>query len=558
MPLHAWRGTASRRRALRGLAARLVAVAAVALALAAVPGAGAEAEWRPGIEGALGPAPPRWQPLSADAAELLEEARFAVNEAYGRPEPWTPDHPGWREGLAIGRRALQLADHPDVHRFLGRTYGLVGWSIRSLAHFDVLLEAGEILDDPEGVVAPDVSSRSIYAAAAADLGFARYGAGDLEGAIAIYERSLAAVPDDMNAVSWLGRLHLERGDPFMALPYWERLAEAVPDDEAVAFYLAEARRGAAIGPEASSAYRRGLTAYEAGSPAVALEHFEAAVAAAPTFADAAVWAGRTALELDLPVLALPHWERVVELRPDDAGAAYFLRLARDLTEYGITAGRAFHDGLTAYQQGESEAAVASFEAAVGANAAFLEAWVWLARVRQEIGRYDASVTAWERVLELDPGDARARYFLNIARQQRGVAAEAGVVFAEGIAAFEASDLATAEARFAEAARIDPNAVQAWVWLGRVAFSLQRFEEAAEAYGRAAALAPDDDDIAFFAAESAALAAPEEPDDEEAEGASERAPAETEDEGDPEGPPEGGDETGPERAPEPDEDEAEGP
>ena len=482
--------------------ARLLAAAAI-LALAAPFGFVAAAE-----------------PLPADVADLLAEARFAVNEAYARDEPNTPDHAGWREGLAVGRRALTLADHPDVHRFLGRTYALVGWSVRAIVHFDAVLAAGETLEDPDGVVVPEVTSGALYAAASADLGFARYGLGDIAGAIQIYERWHEAVPGDLEPVRWLGRLHLERLDPEAALPFWEQLAAIDPADEAVAFYLGEARRGAAIGPEASRAFREGLTAYEAGEMTQALEWFEAAVSAAPEYADAAVWAGRTALELQRPALALRYWQRVLALRPDDGGAAYFVRVASDQERYGVTAGRAFHDGLAAYQRGEREAAVAAFEAAVAANDAFLEAWVWLARVRQEIGRYDDSVEAWERVLELDPGDGRARYFLNIARQQRGVAAEAGVVFAEGIAAFEASDLVTAEARFAEAVAIDPVAVQAWVWLGRVAFSLQRFEEAARAFGRASELDPDDDDIAFFAAESAALAAeaaapaPDADDDEE--------------------------------------------
>ncbi len=446
--------------------------------------------------------------IASEAAALLDEARAAVIEAYGRDDPRTPDHPGWREGLELGRQALAIDPHPDIHRFLGRTYAIVGWSVRALTHFDALLAEGGSLEDPEGTALAEVSSSDLYGATAANIGFARYGVGDLDGALVYYGRWLDAVPGSVSALRWLGRIHLERLDPEAALPFWERVVELEPDDEAAAFYLEEARRGAAVGAEASAAYRSGLTAYQAGDLPAALASFEVAVAAAPGFVDASVWAGRTALEVQRPDLAVRHWERVVAARPDDGGATYFLRVAQDQAAYGVAAGSRFHAGIEAYERGDRDGAGAAFAAAVAANGDFVEAWVWLARVHQELGRYDDAVEAWERVLVLDPRDERARYFLNVTRQQRGVTAAAGAVFADGIAAFEANDLATAGMRFTEAVRIDPDALQAWVWLGRVAFSLQRWEAAAVAYRRAAELAPDDDDIAFFAEEAERLANPE--------------------------------------------------
>jgi tetratricopeptide (TPR) repeat protein len=445
-------------------------------------------------------------PLSANAARLLREAGAALAAAHASDVPRTPDHPGWREALVLGRQALRDSDHPDVRRFLARAYALVGWSVRSMEHFDALLASGASLVDPPRVAVAEVASAELYARMAADLGFTRYELGDIDGAIAIYERWLAALPGDVEATRWLARLHLERLDPDAALPFWETLAREFPDDASIAFYLGEARRGATVGAMAAVAFREGVNAYEAGARDVALERFEAALAASPAFAEAAVWAGRMALELSLPALSAQYWARAVELRPDDAGAAYFLRLARDQASFGIPAGTAFHDGLTAYERRRPEEAVTHFERAVAANGDFTAAWVWLARVRQELGRYDAAVVAWERVTQLDPRDDRAQFFLNVARQQRGFAVEAGRAFAEGLAAYEAADFATAESRLRDAVRLDPTAAQAWVWLGRVRFGLQRFEEAADAFGRAAQLLPDDTGVAFFAREAARLAA----------------------------------------------------
>jgi tetratricopeptide (TPR) repeat protein len=445
------------------------------------------------------------QGLPDEAAALLAEGSSAIEEAYRGDDPRTPDHFGWREGLVAGRAALALADHPDVHRFLGRAYGLVGWSIRSLLHFDALLALGGTLDDPPGVVVEEIASRDLYARAVADLGFARYEAGDLEGAVEVYARWLEADSGNVEALRWLGRLHLERLDPVAALPYWEALSEALPDDEGVAYFLGEARRGAIVGAEAAIAFRQGIGAYEAGDREGALVSFEAALAAAPEFADAAVWAGRSALELGRPAVAARHWQRAVQLRPADARAGYFLSVARRQVAFGVAAGRAFDAGIVAYEGDDLEEAVTAFERSVAANDGFTEAWVWLARVRGELGRFDDAVVAWERVVELDPDDARARYFLNVTRQQRLVRAEAAATFAAGIAAYEAADFETAERRFREAIAIDPDAVQPYIWLGRVTFGLQRFDEAAQAFGRAAALDPRDADVAFFAQEAARLA-----------------------------------------------------
>jgi cytochrome c-type biogenesis protein CcmH/NrfG len=159
---------------------------------------------------------------------------------------------------------------------------------------------------------------------------------------------------------------------------------------------------------------------------------------------------------------------------------------------------------------------------VAAAAGFGEAWAWLGRVRQEQGRYAAAEDAWARVLAIDPGDERARGFLNLAREQRAYAAEgsggsaaAAEAFATGVAAFERAELALAADRFREVVAIDPDSVLGWTWLGRVAYTQRDFPLAADAYGRALELDPEDDDVAWFAAEAAARAAAQDAGDDDA-------------------------------------------
>jgi tetratricopeptide (TPR) repeat protein len=254
------------------------------------------------------------------------------------------------------------------------------------------------------------------------------------------------------------------------------------------------------------AFRTGAGRYAAGDLAGAAESFEAARRAAPAFADAHAWAGRVALERGDPAAAVVAFAAAVELRPDDEGFRYFLRLAETQVSFGIEAGRAFFAGLSAYEVGDAETAAAHFERAVAANDGFTEAWAWLGRMRQELGRLAAAERAWARVVDLDPTDRRASDFLNLLRQQLAYGAgdddPTANAFAAGVAAFERADFATARDRFQAVAAADPDAGLAWAWLGRLAYTQRDFEAAALAYERAARLLPDDEDVAWFAEDSA--------------------------------------------------------
>lgn len=445
-------------------------------------------------------------PLPAEAEAALERGAAAAAEGLADPAPPHPDHAIWRLVLEAADEALEVSDHAVTRRFQARAYALTGWSVRALRAFDELVADGHPLGVDEERLVPEVSSLTLYAQAAADMAFARYQAGDREGAERVYARWSELDPEAAEPLRWLGRLALERSDPDAALPYWQRLVDLWPDDAAAAYSLRETQRALDVGTAAAAAFRDGMSAYQLGDVEAAFAAFEAALAANPEYLEAAVWAGRTALELGRPTAAVEYWSRVLRERPDDGGAAYFLRLAEDQARHGVTAGAAFHDGMAAYEREDLEAASVALEAAVAANDTFTQAWVWLARVRQELGLYESAVVAWERVLDLDPDDARARYFAALARQQQGVRPEAGHVFAEAVAAYERADFASADARLRDVIAIDPTSVTAWAWLGRVAFGERRFEDAAVAYGRAAELDPSDDGLAFFARESATLAA----------------------------------------------------
>lgn len=489
-------------------ALRLAPALLLSLAIAAAQEAPPAAEGAPARE-AVSPA------AVAAAREAVRAAWDALDAAMAAGETPHPDQPAWFAAYQAAEAAVAAARDAGDQALLreallaaARGYGLMGWHARTFARYDdYFAEGGELPGSPplpEGVP----SDVELFIAAANELAYARYEAGDHEGATGYYLTVLEFDPEDEEALRWLARIAFERGDvegAQVAAQLWERLLRVSPDDATARYYLERSRQRVEYGVVASDSFQEGVIAYEAGDLEAALQSFQAALTANPDFVDAEVWAGRVAIELGLPELAVLHWRRVVEARPDDGGAAYFLSLAETQAAYGVRAGTLYFEGLAAYEAGDLETAAERFVAAAEANPGFVDAWVWAARSLQESGRASESVPYWERVLELDPGDERAAWFLRRAR----IAAErgdvAGPAFFDAMAAYEAGDPERARDLLEQAVAEDPGYVEAWGFLGRIAFQQGRYAEAAEAYGRAAELAPEVSEYAFFAAEAARLA-----------------------------------------------------
>ena len=451
--------------------------------------------------------------LAQPAGDPLAEARPIVVEARDAYDVATPDRPLWAEALQLGRQAVAAEPtDPDALLFLARTYSEVRWYIRAWEQWQAYFGVGGTLDDvgrntidfadPE---AP--SSRELFAEAGTELGFARYQAGEPDAAIPYYRAVLQRIPEQREALRWLGRIHFEAGRAAEALPYWQRLAELDPADESVAYYLERTRERLAVGVEAADAFSEGIARYEDGDVAGALGSFEAALDANPAYLEAAIWAGRSALDLGLSERAVRWWTRATELDPDDARSRYFLQVARTQARHGPAATQAYFRGQGLYTEGDVAGANEAFVEATRAAEGFKDAWVWAARTHQELGRPAEAIFYWQGVLRLDPADERAEYFLGQAQNQLAYGVEAGEAFTRAVRAYQLADLDTAEAAFREAVEIDASFAAAWGWIGRIAFAERRYDEAAEAYGRAADLQPENEDYAFFAAEAERLAAP---------------------------------------------------
>ncbi len=439
-----------------------------------------------------------------DASNLLQQAKQASEEALTTYTSHDIDKPLWREAMRLGREAQNVdPNNPEIALFLAQTYSYTQWHIRAWEQWQKYLSLGNTLANAIEQVGEEAKTQ--FLESGTELGFAAYEAQNLQVALEYYLAVNKVVPDDVETLTWLGRIYLELGQPNEARPYWQRASTLDPNNESIGYFSTIIEEQVKVGPEASSMFQTGIRAYEAGKVAEALQAFEWAVSANDTFTQAYVWAGRTSLELGESNLAVTYWSRVLELDPSDTRAKYFLEVAQTQVKYGVDAANAFYEGQTFYSQQNLVEAAKSFERATKENPQYTQAFVWTARSYQELNQFDKAIPFWERVLELDPNDTRASYFLLLAKKQISGDTPSGEAFMQGITYYQQNDFLNAERAFKDAVRADNNFADAWGWLGRVYFTVANYPEAATAYARAAQLAPDNSDYRFFADEAKRLA-----------------------------------------------------
>ncbi len=471
---------------------------------------------------------------SEAAQAAYQAALLSFEAALVSGETAHPDQPSWSAAQAAAdlaaRAAQQALDATAIggagadpeslaaeltaaaraaHLLSARVHSLTGWHSRALSAWSSYLSlGGELGRDatpaPGGHSLP--SDAAMFVDVSFQLAFSRYQAGDFEAANRYYLALVELLPDQLEALRWLGRIAFETGDAEAAERYFLALLESSPEDESAAYFLQLSRERQVVGATASDAFRQGIAEYEAGDLGDAFASFQRAAAENPEFVEAAVWAGRTALEMRAPEVAVDYWRAVVRARPDDLGAAWFLEYAAAQVEHGVEAGAAYYQGLADYQAGDLDAAAAAFERAIAASPGYLSAWTWAARSLQEAGRFEEAAERWRGVIALDPSDERARWFLQRAEQALLYGAEAGTAYFDGAALYLAGDVEGAKERLAAAVEANPNLAIAWGYLGRIALQEARYEDAAAAYQRAFELTGDED-YEFFAEEARRLAQP---------------------------------------------------
>jgi tetratricopeptide (TPR) repeat protein len=181
----------------------------------------------------------------------------------------------------------------------------------------------------------------------------------------------------------------------------------------------------------------------------------------------------------------------------------FLRLGGVLDEEarGLVADVGRELGYGAYARGDREASLEFYLRVTELAPADVESRVWVARILMETDRPDGAVPFWRSVLERDPSDTRAAYFLELAQDQAEWGVRTIEVFREGVEHYERGDFPAARERFARATVLNPSFAAGWAWLGRVAFEAGAFGEARRAYANASGLDPDNETYRYFLSRS---------------------------------------------------------
>lgn len=278
-------------------------------------------------------------------------------------------------------------------------------------------------------------------------------------------------PDERSVLLARARIYSYVGWHIRAWDYWRDYLDAggrlVDPPDLAAVEIASADLFARVGSEL------GFARYQAGLFDEALGTYLTVLARLPDDREALGWAARIYFEQGRSAEALPLWERLAALQPDDEGADYFLQRTRERLTVGLEASDAFQSGLVRYESGDLPGALSAFETALGLNDTFVPAAVWAGRTSLELGEPQRSRRHWNRVLELDPGDDRAWYFLELADAQVQWGVDSANQFFRGQQLYEQGDVAGAADSFAAAARGNTEYLQAWVWAARTHQELGR-------------------------------------------------------------------------------------
>ncbi len=125
----------------------------------------------------------------------------------------------------------------------------------------------------------------------------------------------------------------------------------------------------------------------------------------------------------------------------------------------------FDQGYNLYQAGRYNDAIQFFIEATTTKPNFTKAWYWLARTYQENNMVDEAIWAWKKVLQLEPDNAQAQYFLNKMQNWKLYGKEAWETYEQAQNAYLQGQYVPAIQLFETVIRENPNFDAAYYWLG---------------------------------------------------------------------------------------------
>lgn len=157
----------------------------------------------------------------------------------------------------------------------------------------------------------------------------------------------------------------------------------------------------------------------------------------------------------------------------------------------------FDQGYNLYQVGRKAEAIQFFIEAVTTKPNFAKAWLWLARTYQEENMLDEAIWAWKKVVELEPDNSQARYFLRTVQNWKQYGKAAWENYERGMVAYENKEYYDAIERFKLAIEANRNFDRAYYWLGIANYQVGDYINAVWALERYLQFQPQDNTAQYW-------------------------------------------------------------
>jgi tetratricopeptide (TPR) repeat protein len=157
----------------------------------------------------------------------------------------------------------------------------------------------------------------------------------------------------------------------------------------------------------------------------------------------------------------------------------------------------FDQGYNLYQAGRYGDAIQFFIDATSSKPDFAKAWYWLARTYQENNMVDEAIWAWRKVIQLDPSNAQAQYFLNKMQNWKLYGKEAWEIYEQAQNAYLQNQHLPAIQLFEAAIRENPSLEVAYYWLGISQLKNEDYAAAVRSLEKYLTLQPQDKNAQYW-------------------------------------------------------------
>jgi tetratricopeptide (TPR) repeat protein len=303
-----------------------------------------------------------------------------------------------------------------------------------------------------------------------NLGNALLKMGNVNEAIAHYQKALQIKPDSAEAHNNLGNALIKKGSVDEAIAHYQKALQIKPD-------------------YAETHNNLGNALLKKGSVDEAIVHFQKALQIKPDFAEAYNNLGDSLLKKGSVDEAITHFQKALQIKPGYAEAHYNL-------------------GNALNKKGSVDEAITHFQKAVQIKSDYAEAYNNLGDALLKKGGVDEAIVHFQKALQIKPDFAEAHYNLGDALIKKGSVDEAIVHFQKalqikpdyaeahnnlGNALFKKGSMDEAITHYQKALQIKSDYAKAHINLGNALLQKGNVAEAITHFQKALQIKPDDAD-----------------------------------------------------------------